>query len=80
MTATPVLGNDLGTTNSVVAVADGAEVRVFADADGERLIPSVVSFHPSGDVIIGRAARDYAEKQGAALDLALRLLQPLAPA
>jgi molecular chaperone DnaK len=54
----PVLGVDLGTTNSVVAVADGAEVRVFAGADGERLVPSVVSFHPSGEVIVGRAARE----------------------
>ncbi len=54
----PVLGIDLGTTNSVVAVADGAEVRVLVDADGEKLVPSVVSFHPNGEVIVGRAAKE----------------------
>jgi molecular chaperone DnaK len=54
----PVLGIDLGTTNSVVAVADGHEVRVLLDEEGQRLIPSVVSFHPHGDVLVGFAARD----------------------
>ncbi len=54
----PVLGIDLGTTNSVVAVADGRRARVLADPDGYQLIPSVVSFHPSGDILVGRAARD----------------------
>ena len=38
--------------NSVVAVADDAEVRVLADEGGSRLIPSVVSFHPSGHVVV----------------------------
>ncbi len=54
----PVLGIDLGTTNSVVAIADDQAVHVLADEEGHRLIPSVVSFHPSGDVIVGRSARD----------------------
>ncbi len=54
----PVLGIDLGTTNSVVAIADDTAVQVLTDAEGHRLIPSVVSFHPNGDVIVGRAARD----------------------
>ncbi len=55
----PVLGIDLGTTNSVVAVADGGtRAKVLMDAEGNRLIPSVVSFHPSGDVRTGYAARE----------------------
>ena len=54
----PVLGIDLGTTNSVVAVADATGARVLPDAEGYALIPSVVSFHPSGDILVGRAARE----------------------
>jgi molecular chaperone DnaK len=58
MSSSPVLGIDLGTTNSVVALADGTRVQVLVDADGNRLIPSVVSFHPQGDVLVGYAARE----------------------
>jgi molecular chaperone DnaK len=54
----PVLGIDLGTTNSAVAVADGRESRVLADEDGRRLIPSVVSFHPDGSILVGHDARE----------------------
>jgi molecular chaperone DnaK len=53
----PVLGIDLGTTNSVVAVAD-PEPRVLPDPEGYNLIPSVVSFHPGGEILVGRTARD----------------------
>ncbi len=54
----PVLGIDLGTTNSAVAVADGRESRVLADSEGRRLIPSVVSFHPDGSILVGHEARE----------------------
>jgi molecular chaperone DnaK len=54
----PVLGIDLGTTNSVVAVATGDKVVVLPDAEGNKLFPSVVSFHPSGSVLAGYAARE----------------------
>lgn len=55
----PVLGIDLGTTNSVVCVVDGqSEPRALPDGDGNQLIPSVVSFHPAGDVLVGHPARD----------------------
>jgi len=54
----PVIGIDLGTTNSVVAVADKRGARVLADGDGVTLTPSVVSFHPSGDVLVGSPARE----------------------
>lgn len=53
----PVIGIDLGTTNSVVAVADQNGARVLSTDDGA-LIPSVVSFHPSGDVLIGATAKE----------------------
>jgi molecular chaperone DnaK len=54
----PVIGIDLGTTNSVVAIADRPGGRVLADSDGVTLIPSVVSFHPSGDVLVGASAKE----------------------
>jgi molecular chaperone DnaK len=53
-----VLGIDLGTTNSAVAVAEASGVRVLTDKEGYPLIPSVVSFHPSGDVLVGRDAKE----------------------
>jgi molecular chaperone DnaK len=58
VTDSPALGIDLGTTNSVVAVADGKHARVLADAEGRRLIPSVVSFHPDGSILVGHEARE----------------------
>ncbi len=53
-----VLGIDLGTTNSVVATMDGAEARVLRTPAGAALIPSVVSFHPNGSIVVGRDARE----------------------
>ncbi|MGB5525102.1 MAG: Hsp70 family protein [Polyangiales bacterium] len=58
MSSGPVIGIDLGTTNSVVAVADQRGGRVLADGDGVTLTPSVVSFHPSGDVLVGAPAKE----------------------
>lgn len=58
MSSGPVIGIDLGTTNSVVAVADQPGGRVLADSDGVTLTPSVVSFHPSGDVLVGASAKE----------------------
>lgn len=52
-----VVGIDLGTTNTVVASVRDGQVHVLADEEGNRLLPSVVSFHPSGDVLVGEEAR-----------------------
>ncbi|HSO40434.1 MAG TPA: Hsp70 family protein, partial [Labilithrix sp.] len=52
------IGIDLGTTNTVVAaVVDGVAI-TLEDEQGRRLLPSVVSFHPSGTVLVGDSARE----------------------
>jgi molecular chaperone DnaK len=53
----PVIGIDLGTTNSVVATVRNNRVDVIPDAQGHRLHPSTVAFMPSGEVLVGHAAR-----------------------
>ncbi len=53
----PVVGIDLGTTNTVVALVQNGQAAALADEGGDKLIPSVVSFHPNGNVLVGRAAR-----------------------
>ncbi len=52
-----VVGIDLGTTNTVVACVKMGRVHVIADEHGERLLPSVVSFHPNGQVLVGAEAK-----------------------
>jgi molecular chaperone DnaK len=52
-----VVGIDLGTTNTVIACVKNGRVSVIADEQGRRLLPSVVSFHPNGDVLVGHAAK-----------------------
>ncbi|MFO0693145.1 MAG: Hsp70 family protein [Polyangiales bacterium] len=53
-----VVGIDLGTTNSVVAIAGERGPVVLPDEHGEKLVPSIVSFHPNGSVLVGTKARD----------------------
>ena len=48
-----IIGIDLGTTNSVVAVMEGGEVKVIANAEGNRITPSVVAFTDKGDRLVG---------------------------
>ena len=52
----PIVGIDLGTTNSLIGAMDAGFPILLADADGERLTPSVVHFPPAGEPLIGRAA------------------------
>jgi molecular chaperone DnaK len=52
-----VVGIDLGTTNTVVASVKNGRVHVLADEQGRRLLPSVVSFHPNGEVLVGHDAK-----------------------
>ena len=55
-----VIGIDLGTTNSVVAVVEGGEPIVIPNPEGERITPSVVAFRENGEVLVGSPAKRQA--------------------
>jgi molecular chaperone DnaK len=55
-----IIGIDLGTTNSVVAVMEGGEPTVIPSAEGERLVPSVVAVNKNHERLVGRVARNQA--------------------
>src|SRR5580658_1491816 len=52
------VGIDLGTTNTVVGAVRAGNAVTLADETGSRLTPSIVSFHPSGKVIVGEPAKE----------------------
>jgi molecular chaperone DnaK len=54
------VGIDLGTTNSVVAVLEGGEPTVIANAEGSRTTPSIVGFTKSGERLVGTSAKRQA--------------------
>ncbi len=55
-----IIGIDLGTTNSVVAVMEGSDPAVIANAEGGRTTPSVVAFSKNGERLVGQAAKRQA--------------------
>jgi molecular chaperone DnaK len=55
-----IIGIDLGTTNSVVAIMEGKEPKVIPNEEGSRLTPSVVAFDDKGEVLVGQIARRQA--------------------
>jgi molecular chaperone DnaK len=55
-----IIGIDLGTTNSVVAVMEGSEPTVISTAEGSRLCPSVVAFNKNGERLVGQTAKRQA--------------------
>ena len=55
-----IVGIDLGTTNSVIAVMEGGDVTVIPTAEGSNLCPSVVAFTKSGERLVGQAAKRQA--------------------
>jgi molecular chaperone DnaK len=54
----PVVGIDLGTSNSVVAIVQGSKANIIPDREGRRIQPSIVSFHPNGKVLVGHEAKN----------------------
>src|SRR5207245_10677717 len=55
-----IIGIDLGTTNSVVAVMEGNDPVVIANSEGSRTTPSVVAFTKTGERLVGQAAKRQA--------------------
>jgi molecular chaperone DnaK len=55
-----VLGIDLGTTNSAVAVLEGGEPTIVINSEGDRTTPSVVAFRSEGERVVGKAAKNQA--------------------
>src|SRR5574338_1359825 len=55
-----VIGIDLGTTNSCVAVLDGKDAKVIENAEGARTTPSMVAFTNTGERLVGQAAKRQA--------------------
>ena len=55
-----VIGIDLGTTNSVVAVVEGGNPTVIANQEGSRLTPSVAGFTKDGEILVGQVAKRQA--------------------
>lgn len=55
-----IIGIDLGTTNSVVAIMEGSEPKVIPNPEGSRLTPSVVAFTQKGETLVGEPARRQA--------------------
>ena len=53
-----IVGIDLGTTNSLVAFMDLTGPRIIPGADGDKLVPSVVSITPGGEIVVGNPARE----------------------
>ena len=57
-----VIGIDLGTTNSCVAVMEGGEAVVIPNAEGNRTTPSVVAFSKTGERMVGQVAKRQATR------------------
>ena len=55
-----IIGIDLGTTNSAMAVLEGGEPTIIINAEGDRTTPSVVSFQKDGELVVGKAAKNRA--------------------
>lgn len=58
--AKKVIGIDLGTTNSVVAIMEGGEPKVIVNEEGSRVTPSVVAFTKDGEILVGQTAKRQA--------------------
>src|SRR6185436_15512001 len=55
-----IIGIDLGTTNSVVAIMEGKDPKVIVNEEGDRITPSVVAWDEQGEVLVGQIAKRQA--------------------
>ncbi len=55
-----IIGIDLGTTNSCVAVMDGKEAKVIENAEGDRTTPSIIAYADDGEILVGQSAKRQA--------------------
>ncbi|MDC3197210.1 Hsp70 family protein, partial [Gammaproteobacteria bacterium] len=55
-----IIGIDLGTTNSCVAVLDGGEAKVIENAEGDRTTPSIIAYASDGETLVGQPAKRQA--------------------
>lgn len=53
-----IIGIDLGTTNSCVAIMEGGNVTIIPNSEGARTTPSVVNIKDNGEVVVGEIAKD----------------------
>src|SRR3989338_8520444 len=58
--ANEIIGIDLGTTNSCVAIMEGGKVRVIENAEGSRTTPSIVAYTKNNEVLVGASAKRQA--------------------
>lgn len=65
MSKEKIIGIDLGTTNSCVAVMEGGDAVVIQNAEGARTTPSIVAFTSKGETLVGQFAKNQAITNGA---------------